>query len=101
LGERAAHSGGASPRHPTGFQRPLCDQAGSDLSAKGKPPIQVGLVRQRNNSWLFGFSKELLPLDATDKDVQFNVRTGANLANNLVHATFNPKDMTYRGALAL
>ena len=75
--------------------------AGADLSAKGKPPIQPGLVQQRNNSWLFGFSKELLPLDTTDKDVLFNVRTGANLNASLVRATFSPKDMVYRGALAL
>jgi hypothetical protein len=75
--------------------------AGSDLSTKGKPPIQPGMVRQRNNSWLFGFSKELLPLDTHDKDVQFNVRTGASLTESLLRATFNPKDMIYRGVLAL
>jgi hypothetical protein len=78
-------------------------EAGSDLSAKGKSPVRPGpgMVRRRNNTILFSFSKELLPLEANDKDVQFNVRTGANLTNTLVHATFNPKDMIYRGTLAL
>jgi len=75
--------------------------AGSDLSAKGKPPIQPGMVRQRNSTYLFGFSKELMPLDVSDKDVQFAIRTGANLSETLVRATFNPKEMIYRGMLAL
>ncbi len=73
----------------------------SDLSAKGKPPVQAGIVRQRNNTWLFGFSKDLIPLDATDKEVQFTIHTGASLTGTLVRATFNPKDMIYRGAPAL
>ena len=78
-------------------------EAGSDLSAKGKSPIQPGpgMVRQRNNSLLFSFSRELLPLEPSDKDVQFSVRTGANLTNTLVRAIFNPKDMVYRGMIAL
>jgi len=75
--------------------------AGSDLSAKGKVPILPGLVRQRNSSYLFGFSKDLMPLTAGDKEVQFNVRTGARLTETLVHAVFNPKEMIYRGALAV
>jgi hypothetical protein len=78
-------------------------EAGSDLSARGKSPIHPGpgMVRRRNNSILFGFSRESLPLEAGDKDVQFTVRIGANLTATLVHATFNPKDMLYRGTLAL
>src|SRR4051812_21447276 len=50
----------------------------SDLSAKGKPPVQAGLVRSRGNTWLFGFSKELLALDLDDKDIQFTLHTGAD-----------------------
>ena len=74
---------------------------GSQLSAKGKPAVQAGLVRQRNATWLFAFSKDLMPLDGNDKDVEFVVHTGANLSMTLVRATFNPKEMVYRGALAL
>jgi hypothetical protein len=74
---------------------------GSELSAKGKPAIQPGIVRQRNATWLFAFSKDLMPLDVNDKEVQFVVHTGANLSVTLLRATFNPKEMMYRGTLAL
>lgn len=76
-------------------------EAGAELSVKGKSPIQAGVVAQRNNSYLFGFNKELLPITAEDKDVQFIVRTGPDLKGTLVRATFNPKEMMYRGSLAL
>ena len=59
------------------------------------------MVSQRGNSWLFGFSKELMPLDEGDKDVQFTVHTGANLNATLLRASFNPKEMIYRRVLAL
>jgi hypothetical protein len=59
------------------------------------------LVGQRNSSYLFGFSKELLPITAADKEVDFTVRTGADLRSTLLRATFNPKEMIYRGMLAL
>jgi hypothetical protein len=76
-------------------------KAGTDLSAKGKPPIQPGLVSQRNYSWVFGFSRDLLPLTVADKDVLFTVRIGASFTSTLLRATFSPKDMTYRGVLAI
>jgi hypothetical protein len=75
-------------------------EEGALLSAKGKPAIQTEVVAQRNGSYLFGFSRELMPLSAADKDVQFAVRTGPNLTETLVRATFNPKEMIYRGELA-
>ena len=74
---------------------------GASLTAKGKSPLRADLVRRRNNSWLFGFDAELLPLVASDKDVQFSVRIGANFSNTLVRAGFNPKEMIYQGSLAL
>ncbi len=76
-------------------------KAGAELSAKGKPPLQPGLVRRRNNTWLLGFSRELMPLDASDKDVQFIVHGGASLTVTLLRAAFNPKEMIYRGTLAM
>jgi hypothetical protein len=76
-------------------------EQGAELSAKGKSPIQTGVVAQRNATYLFGFSRELMPLDASDKDVRFSIKTGPNLSATLVQATFNPKEMIYRGALAL
>lgn len=76
-------------------------KAGSDLSAKGKAPLQPGLMSRRNGTYVFGFSRDLLPLDAGDKEVLFTVRTGSSLTAVLLRATFNPKEMIYRGVLAL
>ncbi len=75
--------------------------ATSDLSAKGKPPVQAGIVRRRNSTWLFGFSKELVSLNRDDKDVQFTVHTGSKMTDTLLRATFQPKEMIYRGVLAV
>lgn len=74
---------------------------GSELSAKGKPPVLAGIVTRRNNTWLFGFSRDLLPLGPADKDVLFTVRTGPDFNETLVRASFSPREMTCRGALAL
>jgi len=72
----------------------------SSLQAKGKELIQAGVVQQQvattGSSFLFGFSKELLPLDADDKEVLFSTQLG-NLA---VKARFLPKEMLYHGQLA-
>ena len=84
-----------------GEQTPDRLQAATDLSAKGKPPLQPGLVSRRNGSWLFGFSREQMPLDVNDKDVYFTVHTGSILKDTLLRASFSPKDMVYRGTPAL
>ena len=76
-------------------------KTGSELSAKGRVPLQPGMVGRRNSTLLFAFSREMLPLSAADKDVQFTVHTGASLSATLLRATFSPKDMTYRGLMAL
>ncbi len=69
------------------------------LQAKGKAPAQAGVVRYTKNgtSILFGFSKELLTLKASDKDVQFSINTG----DVEIRARFDPKEMMYHGELAL
>jgi len=76
-------------------------EAGAQLSVKGKSPVQAGVVAQRNSSYLFGFTRELIPITSDDKEVQFIVRTGPDLRGTLVRATFNPKEMMYRGSLSL
>ncbi|HEU5020389.1 MAG TPA: hypothetical protein VFT60_00815 [Bryobacteraceae bacterium] len=76
-------------------------RAGSELKAKDRPPLQPGIVDRRNNTWLFGFSRELLPLTKKDRDVQFTVRIGENLSDTLVRASFDPREMIYRGELAV
>ena len=69
------------------------------LRAKGKDPVQAGVVAtSRGGSMvLFGFLKELLPLSEKDKEVTFALDTN-QLA---LKAKFEPKEMMYRGKLAL
>jgi hypothetical protein len=75
-------------------------QAAATLEAPGKEPVGAGLVRGLKGveaTYLFGFSKELLPLSVSDREVQFTLRT----ARVSVKAKFVPREMTYRGQLAL
>jgi hypothetical protein len=69
------------------------------LGARGKEPVQAGAVqRSRDGATIFfGFSKELLPLSASDSNVLFAVDTD----QIAVKAKFEPKEMIYRGKLAL
>ena len=90
-----------SIRGLAGDYTPARLKAGTDLSAKGRSPLQPGIVARRNNTWLFGFSREMLPLNKDDRDVQFTVRIGENLSSTLLRASFSPKDMFYRDELAL
>lgn len=72
----------------------------ASLQSKGKDLVQAGIVQQQvgsGTSFLFGFSKELLPLSADDKEILFSSRFG----RLLVKAKFHPKEMLYQGQLAL
>jgi hypothetical protein len=73
----------------------------SSLQAKGKELVQAGVVQHQvattGASFLFGFSRELLPLDGDDKEVLFSTQLG-NLA---VKARFISKEMLYHGQLAV
>jgi hypothetical protein len=90
-----------SMRGLAGEQTPDRLKAAAELSAKGKAALQPGLVSRRGGTWLCGFSREMMALDAGDKEVRFTVRTGADLTATLLRATFSPKEMIYRGGLAL
>jgi hypothetical protein len=74
-------------------------QSGATLGAKGKDPEGAGIVRRApsDESWLFGFSRELLPLTRADKDIEFSLNSGPMV----VKAKFQPAEMMYRGQLAL
>ena len=74
-------------------------QAGATLSAKGKDPEGPGIVRRApsDEGWLFGFSRELLTLTKSDKDIEFSLNSGPMA----VKAKFEPAEMMYRGQLAL
>ena len=69
------------------------------LQAKSKDPVQAGVVlpTRGGSMVLFGFLKELLPLSIKDKDVIFMLNTD----QVVIKANFDPKEMVYRGKLAL
>lgn len=69
------------------------------LQAKSKEAIQCGVAAtsREGSMILFGFSRDLLTLTAKDKEVVFTLDTD-QLA---VKAEFHPKEMMYRGQLAL
>jgi hypothetical protein len=74
-------------------------RAGATLGAKGKDPEGAGIVRRAPNdeAWLFGFSRDLLPLTRADKDIEFALNSGPMA----VKAKFDPAQMMYHGQLAL
>jgi hypothetical protein len=69
------------------------------LEPKGKSPAQPGVVQQaaEPDTMLFGFSRELLPISADDRDVTFTTQIG----RVEIKTKFNLKDMRYRDELAL
>jgi hypothetical protein len=72
----------------------------SSLEARGRDPVQAGMVTRQigtGSSFLFGFSRELLPLETRDTDIMFTTQMGSLV----VKAHFLPKDMQYHGALAV
>ncbi|MDE3195861.1 MAG: hypothetical protein KGN84_05935 [Acidobacteriota bacterium] len=97
LGEKRL-SPGAPPIPLQSFLENL--QAAATLEAQGKEPAGAGIVRllaRSDSTYLFGFSKDLLPLTVRDKEVLFTLRT----KRVSVKARFQPKDMVYKGVLAL
>ena len=72
----------------------------TSLQVKGRDFVQAGVARRQvtaGSSFLFGFSKELLPVAEHDGEIQFRTQLG----RLLVKATFVPKEMLYRGELSL
>jgi hypothetical protein len=72
----------------------------SSLEARGRDPIRAGMVTRQigtGSSYLFGFSRELLPLESRDTDIMFTTQMGSVVVK--VH--FVPKEMQYHGALAV
>ena len=99
---RRGADGPVEPETPVARQRRMTEllQLAATLEAKGKEPAQPGIVRPAPKSmatWLFGFSKEFLTIDASDREVLFTLRT----AFISVKAKFDPKTMLYHGKLSL
>ena len=91
----------------SGFQIPGAERAAmleqlkasASLQARGKDRVQPGVAQYSKDGSiiLFAFLKELFPLTAADKDVQFTINTG----DLSLRAKFDPKEMTYHGQLAI
>src|ERR1035437_6060947 len=72
----------------------------SSLQPKGRDVVQAGVVARQvgtGSSFLFGFSREMLPLDTRDADILFTTQLG----RLVVKAHFAPKEMQYHGELAV
>jgi hypothetical protein len=72
----------------------------TSLQVKGKDFVQAGVVKRQvttGNTFLFGFSKEMLSISKSDGDIAF----AAKLGRIAVKARFSPKEMLYHGELAV
>jgi len=72
----------------------------SSLQVKGKDYVQAGMVRRQvgtGNTFLFGFSKEMLAISKNDTEINFSTKLG----RVGVKAKFSAKEMLYRGELAV
>jgi hypothetical protein len=72
----------------------------SSLQLKGKPLVQAGVVARQvasGQSFLIGFSREMLSLDLRDSEVLFTTQLG----RLVVKARFLPRDMLYHDGLAV
>jgi len=99
---RAAQISDGEDNSPAALQRRMLEElsGAATLSARGKEPEQPGTVRPMAKNpgvYLFGFSKDLLPLGPDDREVQFVLQT----ALMSVKAKFEPREMAYRGRLSL
>jgi hypothetical protein len=69
----------------------------ASLQAHGKDSVDAGGFLPGRETVLFAFSKELLPLSASDKEVLFTLETN----QYSIKTRFDLKEMTYRGRLAV
>ena len=72
----------------------------SSLQIKGKDLVQAGVVQRQvgtGSTILFGFAKEMLPIEKRDGEVLFATQIG----RLIVKTHFTPKEMLYHGVLAV
>jgi hypothetical protein len=73
-------------------------QSGTSLQAKGRDPVEAGIVRRtRIGSILFGFLKDQLRLTPDDREIVFALNT----QQLSLKTKFDTKEMTYHGKLAV
>jgi hypothetical protein len=92
------------PRNDNRDEDEALDSLKSDtfLRPEHGDSVQPGLVKRPvsssiNGSILFGFSKDLVKIAPEDKEVLFTTR----LSRSPIQARFAPKEMLYRGKLAV
>jgi hypothetical protein len=73
------------------------DSMEAGLETKTKNSVGSGAMQITRDAATFGFSKELLPLHLSDKEVFFTLRT----EQFSIRARFDLKEMTWRGQLAV
>jgi hypothetical protein len=103
-GGRLPRNGRApSPTGPPGGvdQQEILDwlKNGASLRVKSKESVEAGAIRPARGGEviLFGFSRELLPLSVNDREVVFILDTD----QFALKAKFDPREMIYRGKLAI
>ena len=72
----------------------------TSLQIKGHDFVQAGVAKRQvgaGYSFLFGFSKELLPVREHDTEIQFRTQLG----RLTLKASFLPREMLYHGELAV
>ena len=72
----------------------------SSLQLRGKPLVQAGMVTRQvgtGQSFLIGFSREMLPLDFRDGEVLFTTQ----IVRLVLKARFQLKEMLYHDGLAV
>lgn len=73
-------------------------QNGATLEARGNGPVEAGFVRRNHiGAFVFGFLKDQLRLDPSDRDIVFKL----DLQHLLVKTKFDAKEMIYHGKLAV
>jgi hypothetical protein len=73
------------------------DSMTANLQVRGKDSTDAGAIQSTREVVLFAFSKELLPLSASDKEVIFMLDTN----QYSVRTRFDLKEMMYHGKLAV
>ncbi len=100
-GREGAPAPEAPPEDPAVRQKAMVARLlqSVSLTAKGHDPAVPDMVLQTadKQSLIFGFPKKDFPLDAKDKDVLVQMKFGPMT----IKAKFEPKEMTYKGALSL
>jgi hypothetical protein len=80
-----------------GTRKVNLQNAAATLQARGKGSVGAGVIQPEHDFILCGFSKELFVIEPGDRDLIFDLETD----QFSVRTRFDPKEMMYRGKLAV